>query len=223
MSKTDTHLFEDERAGSIYRTAARIIYEKGFDATSMSEIAEALGMTKPGLYYYVKGKKELLFSLMRFAMDRLDAEVIRPATEVADPAERLRTIVSRHARLLTSEREAGVLAILMDEVGGLSDEQRRTIVRRKRAYFELVRDTVDAVVQGGENPTVDPTVAAFSLLGMVMWLSRWYDRSGPLTRDQVVDHLTEIALSAVGHGGAVPDLATADSANPFARPARATG
>lgn len=219
MSESDPHLFEDERAGSIYRTAARIIYEKGFDATSMSEIADALGMTKPGLYYYVKGKKELLYSLMCFAMDRLDAEVVRPATEIGDPAERLRSIVSCHARLLTSEREAGVLAILMDEVGGLSEEQRQTIVRRKRAYFELVRDTIDDLALPGDVPTVDPTVAAFSLLGMVMWLSRWYDRSGALSRDKVVAHLTEIALSAVGHGGTRPDFAAVGAANPLARSA----
>ncbi|MEM8997548.1 MAG: helix-turn-helix domain-containing protein, partial [Acidobacteriota bacterium] len=105
-------LFDDERAGRIYRTAAQMIYEKGFAATSMNEIAEAVELTKPGLYYYVKGKKELLFAIMGFAMDLLDVEVVAPAQEESDPEARLREIIRRHARLLT--HEAGAVAILID-------------------------------------------------------------------------------------------------------------
>lgn len=189
------HLFDDERAGKIYRTAARMIYEKGFDATSMNEIAEAVELTKPGLYYYVKGKKELLFAIMTFAMDQLDNEVVGPARLIADPAERLRMIVRQHARLLT--RETGAVAILIDEVGGLSDEQREQITGRKRDYFELLRSTLAELAATGRLRAVDPTTAAFSLLGMLMWISRWYDAGGRLKPEQVVDGVAEIALGAV--------------------------
>lgn len=188
-------LFEDERAGNIYRTAARMIYEKGFDATSMNEIAEAVELTKPGLYYYVKGKKELLFAIMGFAMDLLDSEVVGPAQQIEDPAERLRIIVRQHARLLT--RETSAVAILIDETGGLSDEQRIAITSRKRAYFELLRQTLERLAADGRLRPVDPTTAAFSLLGMLMWLARWYDPSGRLKPEDVVRDVTEIALASV--------------------------
>lgn len=188
-------LFEDERAGKIYRTAARMIYEKGFDATSMNEIAEAVELTKPGLYYYVKGKKELLFAIMGFAMDLLDSEVVGPAQQIEDPAERLRIIVRQHARLLT--RETSAVAILIDETGGLSDEQRISITGRKRAYFELLRQTLERLAADGRLRPVDPTTAAFSLLGMLMWLARWYDPSGRLKPEEVVRDVTEIAVASV--------------------------
>lgn len=188
-------LFEDERAGNIYRTAARMIYEKGFDATSMNEIAEAVELTKPGLYYYVKGKKELLFAIMGFALDRLDSEVVAPAQACADLEERLRTIVRQHARLLT--REAGAVAILIDETGGLSEEQRLQITRRKRAYFDFLRQTLEKLAAAGRLRPVDPTTAAFSLLGMLMWLARWYDPAGRLAPEEVVRDVTEIAVSSV--------------------------
>ena len=188
-------LFEDERAGNIYRTAARIIYEKGFDATSMNEIAEAVELTKPGLYYYVKGKKELLFAIMGFAMDLLDSEVVGPAQQMEDPEERLRIIVRQHARLLT--REAGAVAILIDETGGLSEEQRVAITRRKRAYFDFLRETLEKLAAEGRLREVDPTTAAFSLLGMLMWIARWYDTSGRLKPEDVVRDVTEIAVSSV--------------------------
>lgn len=188
-------LFEDERAGNIYRTAARIIYEKGFDATSMNEIAEAVELTKPGLYYYVKGKKELLFAIMGFAMDLLDSEVVGPAQLMEDPEERLRIIVRQHARLLT--REAGAVAILIDETGGLTEEQRVAITRRKRAYFDFLRETLEKLAAEGRLREVDPTTAAFSLLGMLMWIARWYDTSGRLKPEDVVRDVTEIAVSSV--------------------------
>lgn len=195
-------LFDDERAGSIYRTAAQMIYEKGFDATSMNAIADAVDLTKPGLYYYVKGKKELLFSIMSFAMDLLDTEAVAPAQRIDDPAARLRKILERHAWLLT--HETGALAILIDETGGLSDEQREAITARKRAYFEFLRDTLDALRDEGRLRDVDTTTATFSLLGQVMWLARWYQSEGRLPRDEVVADVTEIAVRGVLRNGAEP-------------------
>lgn len=189
-------LFDDDRTGFIYRTAARIIYEKGFDATSMSEIAEALDLTKPGLYYYVKGKKELLFSIMQFAMNLLDSEVVEPSKVIGDPEERLQIIIRQHARLLTHD-EAGALAILIDEDAGLSDEHRDEIVNRKRAYFEYLRLTLEELRSRGRLRPLDSTVAAFSLLGMVMWIARWYDPKGRLAGERVVQDVTEIALAGM--------------------------
>ncbi len=191
-------LLNDRRAGGIYRTAVQMISEKGFAATSMNEIAEAVELTKPGLYYYVKGKQELLFAIMSFALDRLDAEVAEPARRIAEPEDRLRAIVRRHARLLTREpAAASTVAILMDEMRGLAPARRAEIERRKRAYFELLRDTLDELRAAGRLLPVDTTVAAFSLLGMVMWLVRWYDPEGRLPSADLVRDLTEIAAASV--------------------------
>jgi AcrR family transcriptional regulator len=200
MVQTDARsdLLNDRRAGGIYRTAVQMISEKGFAATSMNDIAEAVELTKPGLYYYVKGKQELLFSIMSFAMDRLDADVVEPARAIADPEERLRLIVRRHARLLTSEpAAASTVAILMDEMRGLEPARRAEIEGRKRAYFELLRQTLDELKQEGKLLPVDTTVAAFSLLGMVMWLVRWYDPDGRLASEDLVRDLTEIAAAGM--------------------------
>lgn len=208
-------LFEDERAGNIYRTAARMIYENGFDATSMNAIAKAVDLTKPGLYYYVGGKKELLFSIMSFAMDLLEREVIAPARRIEDPEQRLRAIIREHARLLA--RDTGALAILIDEVGGLTEEQRVGIVGRKRRYLDFLRHTLDALRDQGKLRNVDTTVAAFSLLGMVMWISRWYDADGKLTSDEVAHDITHIAVGGMLRADGNPSHV--QSFAPIARPA----
>jgi AcrR family transcriptional regulator len=81
----------DERARMIevYHKAAHIFQEKGFEATSMSDLAEALQITKAGLYYYIKSKQELLFDIVSHAMDCLEQEVSTPALAEPDPEKRL--------------------------------------------------------------------------------------------------------------------------------------
>src|SRR6202795_1808145 len=89
------------RLSEIYRVAARIIREKGYDATSMSEIADAVGITKAGVYHQLTGKKNLLFSIMSYGLDSLKNEVIPPARAINDAEQRLRAIVISHSRLIT--------------------------------------------------------------------------------------------------------------------------
>lgn len=191
---------ESGRLGEIYRVAARIICEKGYDATSMSDIAEAVGITKAGVYHHIPGKKDLLFRIMNFGLDELDEKVIVPASEVTDAEERLRTIVSAHVRLITSRstpQGTNPVTIVIDEVAGLTPAHRRKIDQRKRAYVDLVRETLKALEAEGKLADVDVTTAAFSLLGMILWLSRWYNPRGRLSPEQVAEEITKIALGGL--------------------------
>jgi AcrR family transcriptional regulator len=181
-----------ERLAEIYRTSAQIILRKGYDATSVNDIANALGMTKAGLYHYINGKKELLFDIMNFGLGELDEEVATPAEAIKDPAARLRFVVSAHARLVT--RGQGAITILVDEITALTPPQQRKITQRKRAYFDFLRGTLDELKAVGHLQDVDTTAATFSLLGMINWLSRWFQQGGALTEEQAADQLVRIAL-----------------------------
>lgn len=181
----------NERLAEIYRAAAQIILRKGYDATSVNDIADALGMTKAGLYHYINGKKELLFDIMNFGLGELDEEVAAPARGIEDPAARLRFVVAAHARLVT--RGQGAITILVDEITALTPPQQRKVTQRKRAYFDFLRGTLDELKAAGQLQDVDTTAATFSLLGMINWLSRWFRQGGALTEEQAADQLVRIA------------------------------
>jgi AcrR family transcriptional regulator len=185
----------NERLAEVYRTAAQIILRKGYDATSINDIANALGMTKAGLYHYINGKKELLFDIMNFGLDELDEEVVTPAHSIADPSERLRFIIASHAQLVT--RGQGAITILVDEITALPPAQNRIITRRKREYFNGLRDLLNELKAKGRLNDVDTTAATFSLLGMVNWLSRWFRQDGDLTQEQVAEQIVKIALNGL--------------------------
>lgn len=191
---------EPDRLSEIYRVAAQLICEKGYDATSMSDIAEAVGITKAGVYHHIPGKKDLLFRVMSFGMDSLEEEVIAPARAVADAEQRLRTIITNHVRLITSRSTPegfNPVTIVVDEVAGLTPTHRRKIDQRKRAYVDLIRDTLKQLKKEEKLREVDETVAAFSLLGMVLWLSRWYSPDGRLTREQVAEEIIKIVFGGL--------------------------
>lgn len=184
---------DDYRAIEIYREAANIIYEKGFDATSMGDIAGAVDLTKGGLYYYIKGKKALLYAIMDFAMNRLEAEVLEPARKEEDPEKRLTILLAGHVELVLEDSSA--MTILVYEQEGLDDSHRSKIRLRKRAFSSFLRNTITAVLEKhGRTDRIDPAVAASSVLGTVHWVVRWFQPSGRLTHEAVVDQVTDLIL-----------------------------
>jgi AcrR family transcriptional regulator len=185
----------NERLAEVYRTAAQIILRKGYDATSINDIANALGMTKAGLYHYISGKKELLFDIMNFGLDELDEEVVTPASSIADATARLRFIIASHAKLVT--RGQGAITILVDEITALTPAQNRMITRRKREYFNRLRKVLDELKSEGKLNDLDTTAATFSLLGMISWLSRWFRRDGALSEEQVAEQIVKIAFGGL--------------------------
>lgn len=196
---------DPERAAEIYRAAARIFASKGYHATSIHEIAEAVHLTKAGLYYYIKGKQDLLFRIMEFALDALEREVVAVALDESDLAERLRRTVELHALLILDGRDE--LSILVNELEGLTAEQQRAIRKRQLGYVHFIRDTLAALRSEGRLNDVDPTAGAFAIVGMVLWLARWFRPDGRLDQRRVIEDLARLALH-----GVLADAGVANSA-----------
>jgi len=185
----------DARRADICRTAAQIFRDRGFDATSVSDVARALGLTKAGLYHYIDSKEALLFEIMSFGLDRVRDEVVLPVRAIRDPEERLRQLIVRHARITT--RGQGAVAHLGDEIRALPPPSRKQLEERMRVYFDLVRDTLAELKSAGRLRPVDLTVGAFSVLGMILWLPRWFRQDGRLTQEQVANEIAKMALGGL--------------------------
>jgi len=136
-----------------------------------------------------------LFEIMTFAMDMVDENVIAPTRDIEDPEERLRALVQRHAgRIL---EVGGEVTILLEEMWALTPAHRRIIRGRKREYFEMVRQTLQQLAAAGKLRQVDPSVATFSLFGMINWISRWYRRDGKIPKEVVLKDFVELAACSV--------------------------
>ena len=85
-----------DRLSEIVKTAALVIHKQGYAATSMNDIADAVNLTKAGLYYYTRGKQDLLYMIVKWAMDLVETEILQPCGEIEAPEERLHAIVHNH-------------------------------------------------------------------------------------------------------------------------------
>lgn len=198
-------LNDDERAVDIYRKAAKIFRSKGFDATSMGDIAEAVDLTKGGLYYYIKGKEALLFAIMSFAMSSLESRVVQPAGAFSDPEERLAKMIAAHV-LLALDEPAPML-VLADEDEGLNAQHRAQMRERKGKYSAAFRETIEGVLRSHAGLQRDPRVATEVILSLVGGVVRWFDPAAGIEREDVIRQVQEMGLDAVrgaqGHERAV--------------------
>jgi TetR/AcrR family transcriptional regulator, cholesterol catabolism regulator len=187
---------DGERYRAILETAARLICERGYEGTSMQEIAAACRMTKAGLYHHVQNKEQLLFDIMSYGMDAFEQQVLDQVRHLEDPVERLRECMRLNIHLVTGGCSKEVI-IILHEHATLTGEARAFIDSRKKAYVRFLEDSFSEAVRMGRIRTVQPTVAAFSFLGMVLWIYKWFQPDGRLSAEQVANEMVELLFTGL--------------------------
>jgi TetR/AcrR family transcriptional regulator, cholesterol catabolism regulator len=177
----------------ILRTAARLFQQRGYDATSMNDVAAALKLSKGGLYHHFQSKDEILFDLMDHAMDVTQEQVIDAVRDVADAEERLRKLIRRHIAVVLSERDREI-TVMLHENHPLPPSLRRRINSRKKEYVHFVELLIAEVQKARRSGGgVSPRAATFALLGMINWIYQWYrPGAGPLQEEDIVRQYTDI-------------------------------
>lgn len=184
------------RQAQILETAARIFCEKGFDRASMEDIADAVGLTKAGLYHHIGSKDELLFAIMSYGMDLFEEKVLNRVMTIADPLERLRAALRGHVLLVIRDRPKEVTVIL-HETNALKGRFRDRINERKKRYIKFLEKTFREMIKSGAARRVDPSAAAFAMLGMINWIYQWYRPGGRLSDEAVADALSDVFLGGI--------------------------
>ena len=181
----------NQRRGQILEKAAHLFCVKGYDSTSMSDIADEVGITKAGLYYFVEGKEHLLYLITDYGLDLLDETVVQPLKGIEEPKQHLHELIRLHTHMvLTRPRE---VTIILHERTALTGVYREKILQRKKEYIDYVRSLLIRLQQRGEaRQDLDPTAATFFLLGALNWIYQWYKVDGPLTEQQLADELSRI-------------------------------
>src|SRR5262249_27588021 len=181
---------------SVFEVAAEVFHRKGYDNTSMSDVAEAAGLTKAGLYHHVSSKESLLFTVLDSGLDFTESYVMKPLESISDPLERLKTLIDLHLRLVLEERNLEVTGLL-HECKTLSPSDRARIDKRKKEYVRMTTKLITDVVEKFNVRDVNPKLAAFALLGMLNWTYQWYKPSGSSSREEIVENFQHIFLQGI--------------------------
>jgi AcrR family transcriptional regulator len=180
----------------LYEHATRLFAERGFAGTSLQDIADALGITRPALYYYVKSKDELLAKLVTEVTDGPLEELAElAARDDVDPVRKLRGIVEIIVGRRVRQPER--FRLLIRSEAELPSELTEAYDQSRRAVLKTISGVVDDGVRAGRFRPVDSRVAALGVLGMCNWVAWWFHPGGRDTAESVVTQLADMAVGSL--------------------------
>jgi AcrR family transcriptional regulator len=181
----------------ILRTAARLFQQRGYDATSMNDVAAALRLSKGGLYHHFQSKDEILFEIMNHAMQITEERVLAPVRGIPDPEDRLRALIRLHIGIVLSPADREI-TVMLHENHPLPPSLRRRINARKKEYVHFVEELIREVQKArNSRGAVSPRAAAFALLGMINWIYQWYKPEGELQAQNLVPQFTDLVFGGM--------------------------
>lgn len=183
----------NRRRAQIIEVSTALFREKGYHTTSLDDIADRIGFTKPAIYYYFKSKEDILFAIVEDVVNGAQERMLAIAESEAPTVERLHRLLVENTKVVLENLDANT--VFYNERGLLSPERERMIREREREYTRLVRDIYAEGVKQGELTDVDPTVATSTLLGASIWAYRWFDPEGRLSVDQIAEEVARLLLS----------------------------
>ncbi|HFC11216.1 MAG TPA: TetR/AcrR family transcriptional regulator [Anaerolineae bacterium] len=193
MAGTDKNRYKN-----IILESARLFREKGYLATSIRDIGDALGITSAALYYHFKNKEELLVEVMLGALRNLHRSVTEAISAETDPAKQIQIAMRTHLRSSTDHQDFAI--VLLQEVRHLSPKARLRVVEQRDAYEAIWTDLFAKGAQANlYKPDVDIRLLRLLTFGAINLVVTWYKPTGTYKPEQIADALYKIAAEGVLH------------------------
>jgi TetR/AcrR family transcriptional regulator, cholesterol catabolism regulator len=178
-------------------TAARLMARQGYDQTTIRDVARESGFSLSGMYYYFRGKEELLYKIQDSTFGTLLREQEDLAAREVESPEKLRLMVRNHLSYLATH--ANELKVCTFELESLQGDYYRNVERLRRRYFKLVAGLVaDLMGRSGNGDSAHGEVRHHTLFlfGMLNWAFMWFDPR----RDRPIEDLGNRMVDMVLHG-----------------------
>ncbi len=205
MKSTDDAGANDRRKVRVERAliekACILFAEKGYAGTSLTDIAEAVGLTRGAVYYYFKNKEALLETIVdEMTVAPLAEITLWRSTASGTVAERLHAFVVQRVRdVLARQTEMRMIEVTE---AALPPDLLQRHSQAKRQILGEYRSIIKEGILTGEFRPVDDRIAAFGMIGLVNWSAHWYSPDRGPTVDEIANQLAEMAVrSVIGETG----------------------
>ena len=181
-----------EKEDQLLEAATHLFKEKGYHSTSMQELADALGMQKGSLYYYIEGKEDLLCRLTERATSFMATQIDEIYASDLPPARKLRWALENHAVIMMEHLD--LVAVYLYEYRNLPPERLAEALTVRKHYEKVLMQIVEDGIASGEFRDVNVKMAVFGMLGMLNWTHQWFSPDGPFSSNEVATQLADLAL-----------------------------
>ena len=185
------------RRAEIYEAAAQLFHERGFDGTSVQDIAERVGLLKGSLYHYFGSKEQLLFDLLHEDHETSLADLLTSAAEAAeDPEAQLRAAVVSAA--MSAAVRPWRPATFVHEHRYLVQDHARAIMQIRRAYERCFVDILkDGKRKGVFRRDMDPELVAIAALSLVNAIATWYQPGRKWSAQSLAESYADLVHASV--------------------------
>lgn len=196
-----------KREREILDAAAQIFHRQGYANSSVKEIADAVGLLKGSLYYYIDSKEDLLFRVLAEIHDEAHAIVDAVEGLGGSPLARLREYVQRHIEFNAANLTQ--IAVYYHDWKMLAPSRRAAILARRRSHERFVIALIEEAQAAGElDPELQPSLLANGILGAANWIYTWYQPKGSVTPQHLGELYGQIVTSGILPPGGAGDRST---------------
>ena len=189
-------------AQAINAAAIDLFFKHGYEAATLRDVADKVGLKVASLYNYIDSKQDLLFNVMVGVMEDLLRDVEQAVAQQTDPLERLRAAVRTHVNFHASRTKE--VFIGNSELRSLTPRHRTKVIRLRDVYEAVFRGIVQDGCDVGVFHVDDVNVATFALLAMCTGPSTWFTSRGRLSVAELTNLYTDLALRLLGVAASPP-------------------
>jgi AcrR family transcriptional regulator len=195
-ASTESSLMNGRRRDQLFLEAALLFQERGYDATSMQDIADAVGILKGSLYHYIGTKEDLLYEIVR----EQQSSVIAIADEIAvldlTPLEKIKEFMRR--QIEHNVTHLTTTSVYQHDFQSLRGERRERIIKERDRYEQFVREQLaEGQRQGLIRADLDPKLAGIAMLSTMNYIYLWYRPSGPKSSAEIAEAFIDLVLHGI--------------------------
>lgn len=185
------------RDAEVLDAAAEVLYDRGYASATVQDVADALGILKGSLYYYIDSKEDLLYRLMdeiHNGVDELLAGV--EAVEGLSAIERIELYVRRTVEY--NARNLKKITVYYHDIDQLSGERLKEILGRRHTHEERVTTLIrQAQADGDASPDLDTKLLSHCVFAVIIWMYRWYRPGRGISVEELADTSTRFVRSGL--------------------------
>ena len=187
--------YEDQRE-FILNQAAQLFARQGYAATSMNEVAQACGLSKPAIYHYFRDKYALLFEICDTHLTRLQALQQEAKVENGlDAQRRMRSLIARFVEEYA--RSAHAHRVLTESVRYLNEQERQQVLDKERALVAYFSATLSQMRPDLDEAGLSKAISML-LFGMMNWMFTWLRSDGALGQEDMAQLVTDLFMGGIG-------------------------
>lgn len=187
-----------DRRTDILRNAALLFSERGYEATTMRELAEAVGIRAPSIHHFFPTKHAILEEIMSEVLLKPLAAVLAVLENDDEPVTQIRDIMAVHVRAYHDQLPEMVVFTREDPIGADNGEFAERIRDLRRQFQDVWVAAIENGIRAGVfRDDLDPRMVSYAVVGMVNWMFRWYSPDGRLDPDEISHVFSEIVLGGI--------------------------